>query len=544
MSPQPSNTFFGRLSHRIASLRERWQSSLSTRTMVIIVVGGILGFFIAGAIVVSQIRGAVFNAALQTNIEQFSADATIAQDRFTQTSSPTSGQLQQVANSVVSSMYDPTRGLIGSVLVRSRGQGAPSVQILEPQVATSTQIRSLITPELRSKTTAGQVSYMSVAVPGQESEAPGLILGTALTIPSAGQYELYAAYSLSSQESLIRSTFRVLTFSVVALIVLLAFVSWLIMRLVLRPVQEASASAHQLAEGEFEARMEVRGTDELAQLARSFNQMASSLEDQFTKMERMSKVQTDFVSAVSHELRSPVTTIRMAGQLIFDKREELSPALRRSAELQHDQLKNLEMMLSDLLEISRYDAGGTSLATKPTDVGELARTVIELADPLAQDNGVTVSISVEGNPEAEIEPRRIERILRNLVVNALEHAEGNPVSVRIVGNDTAVAAEVMDWGIGLDDEQAAHVFDRFWRADSSRVRKTGGTGLGLTIAKEDALIHGGTLEATGVMGVGSTFLLTIPKTPHTPFIAPIDLVAPEPRTADLAVVTMHDEEEK
>ncbi|MGV9195582.1 MtrAB system histidine kinase MtrB, partial [Arcanobacterium canis] len=366
----------------------------------------------------------------------------------------------------------------------------------------------------------------------------------ALTIPSAGQYELYAAYSLSSQESLIRSTFRALTFSVVALIVLLAFVSWLIMRLVLRPVQEASASAHQLAEGEFEARMEVRGTDELAQLARSFNQMASSLEDQFTKMERMSKVQTDFVSAVSHELRSPVTTIRMAGQLIFDKREELSPALRRSAELQHDQLKNLEMMLSDLLEISRYDAGGTSLATKPTDVGELARTVIELADPLAQDNGVTVSISVEGNPEAEIEPRRIERILRNLVVNALEHAEGNPVSVRIVGNDTAVAAEVMDWGIGLDDEQAAHVFDRFWRADSSRVRKTGGTGLGLTIAKEDALIHGGTLEATGVMGVGSTFLLTIPKTPHTPFIAPIDLVAPEPRTADLAVVTMHDEEEK
>lgn len=544
MSPQSSNAFFGRLSHRIASLRERWQSSLSTRTMVIIVVGGILGFFIAGAIVVSQIRGAVFNAALQTNIEQFSADATIAQDRFTQTSSPTSGQLQQVANSVVSSMYDPTRGLIGSVLVRSNGQGAPSVQILEPQVATSTQIRSLLTSELRSKTTAGQVSYMSVAVPGQESESPGLILGTALNIPSAGQYELYAAYSLSSQESLIRSTFRVLTFSVVALIVLLAFVSWLIMRLVLRPVQEASASAHQPAEGEFEARMEVRGTDELAQLARSFNQMASSLEDQFTKMERMSKVQTDFVSAVSHELRSPVTTIRMAGQLIFDKREELSPALRRSAELQHDQLKNLDMMLSDLLEISRYDAGGTSLATKPTDVGELARTVIELADPLAQDNGVAVSISVEGNPEAEIEPRRIERILRNLVVNALEHAEGNPVSVRIVGNDTAVAAEVMDWGIGLDEEQAAHVFDRFWRADSSRVRKTGGTGLGLTIAKEDALIHGGTLEATGVMGVGSTFLLTIPKTPHAPFVAPIELVAPEPRTADLTALTMHDEEEQ
>ncbi|WFN91122.1 MtrAB system histidine kinase MtrB [Arcanobacterium wilhelmae] len=520
----------------MAAIGERWQSSLSTRTMIIIVVGGILGFVIAGAIVVSQIRGAVFNAALQTNIEQFSADATIAQDRFAQASSPTSGQLQQIANGVVSSMYDPTRGLIGSVLVRSDGQATPAVQILEPQVATSTQVRSLLTPELRAKTKAGDVSYMSVSVPGRDGDVAGLILGTAVNIPSAGQYELYAAYSLESQESLIRTTFRVLTFSVIALIVLLAFVSWLLMRLVLKPVQEASASAHQLAEGEFEARMEVRGTDELAQLARSFNLMAASLEDQFTRMERMSKVQTDFVSAVSHELRSPVTTIRMAGQLIYDKREELSPALRRSAELQHDQLRNLDMMLSDLLEISRYDAGGTSLATQPTDVGELARNVVEMAAPLAQDNDVEVSVTVEGDPHAEVEPRRIERVLRNLVVNALEHAEGNPVSVRIVGNESAVAAEVMDWGIGLDEDQAAHVFDRFWRADSSRVRKTGGTGLGLTIAKEDAQIHGGTLEATGVLGVGSTFLLTVPKVPHAHFVAPVALAAPEPLTGDLEPV--------
>ncbi|WP_353064984.1 HAMP domain-containing sensor histidine kinase [Arcanobacterium hippocoleae] len=320
---------------------------------------------------------------------------------------------------------------------------------------------------------------------------PGVLMGTSIYIPNSGQYEFYAVFSLETQQKLLQTTQRVLAVAVLIFGVLIGLLTYAILRLVLRPVHAAAENAQHLAEGEFDTRMEVNGKDELAQLAKSFNQMAESLERQFGKLERMSALQTNFVSAVSHELRSPVTTMRMAGQLIYDKREELPPLLKRSAELQHDQVINLESMLADLLEISRYDAGAMALSTQTTNIETLTRKVVASLDPLAVDNGVVVRMEFAGELQAEIEPRRIERVIRNLVVNALEHAEGNPVKVSVVANETAVALQVQDRGIGLSDEQAAHVFDRFWRADSSRVRKTGGTGLGLTIAREDALIHGG-----------------------------------------------------
>lgn len=522
--------FFETLTDRLASLQRSWRSSISLRTLALISIFGIVGLAVTGIFVVTQIRSSVFEQSLNTKIEQFSTDSAVAQDRFSASSSPTVGQSQQIANEIVAGMYDPSRGLLGGVLVRSKGQESGAVQIVEPETASATQVRSLVTPELSAAvSSSSEIAWMSVEVPGTEGgTSPGVILGTLITIPSSGDYELYAAYSMEPEEDMLRTTFRVLTFSVIALVLILGLVSWILMRVVLRPIREASEGAQQLAEGEFDTRMEVRGTDELAQLSKSFNQMASSLEEQFTRMERMSKVQTDFVSAVSHELRSPVTTIRMAGQLIYDKRDELSPSLRRSAELQHSQLINLDTMLSDLLEISRYDAGGMSIAAETADVAEIAQRVIEMSEPLATDNGVSVEFSATGNTEALVEARRIERVLRNLVVNALEHAESRPVRVRVVGGTDAVAVEVTDHGVGISAEQSEHVFERFWRADSSRVRKSGGTGLGLTIAREDALLHGGTLEATGELGVGSTFLLTIPRSPGADYTRPVALRVPEP----------------
>ncbi len=269
--------------------------------------------------------------------------------------------------------------------------------------------------------------------------------------------------------------------------------------------------------------MVVRGDDELAHLAESFNQMAESLSDQFNRLERVSGVQQEFVSAVSHELRTPVTTIRMAGQLIYDKRDELPPGLRRSAELQHDQLINLDTTLSDLLEISRFDAGAMSLATEKADIMEIVERVVDSQAVLAESNGVDVVVVRDGDSTAKVEPRRIERIIRNLLVNALEHAEGNPVRVEVVGSDDAIAVEVSDRGVGLSPEQAEHVFDRFWRADTARVRKSGGTGLGLTIAREDALLHGGKLQCIGEEGVGATFLLSLPREPGEPWLPPLPL---------------------
>lgn len=526
--------FRAQVKKRIAQFREDWHTSLQFRTTVSIIGGGVVIIAFFGSLIVGQLRSAVFEQNVNSTIEQFYSEASIAQERFNTYSSPTIGEAQQVADQVISSLYDPANGLMGATLVRSPGQ-ATQTQIWENATATATQVRDLVTPELRELVDKGeQIAWQSVEIPRENGEAAGILLGTKIRIPTSGYYELYVAYSLEKSEELLATTFRVLVVAVVGMIMLLFLVSWVVLRLLLRPIREASHSAKQLAEGEFESRMPVRGRDELAQLAQSFNQMAESLEEQFNRMERMSKVQTNFVSSVSHELRSPVTTIRMAGQLIYDKREELPSALRRSAELQHSQLLNLDTMLADLLEISRYDAGGMSLATKRSDIGQIVQEVIDLAQPLAADNGVAVSLETIGNTIAEVEPRRVQRIVRNLVVNALEHAEGNPVVVLVKGNDSAVAVRVLDHGVGLSPEQAAHVFDRFWRADASRVRKSGGTGLGLTIAKEDALLHGGTLTATGELGRGSCFLLTLPKVVGEPYEPPLELELPPEETTPLS----------
>ncbi|WP_124054134.1 MtrAB system histidine kinase MtrB [Arcanobacterium ihumii] len=521
---------FERLSHTIDQIQAMWASSLRARLIVFILVGGIVGVGVTSVVITTQIRSAVFNQAAESSIKQFKSEAAIAQERFSAAASPTTGQAQQVANQLVSSMYDPSRGLIGAVLLRTVDQTPTPAQIIEPATASATKVRLLVSREIRSEvSTSHRIAWQSVKIPRDNAlDLPGIVIGTSIQIPNSGSYEFYAVYSLESQQELLSTTNKVLAIAAIAMLTLILFFTVLVLRMLLRPIQEVSKNAQQLAEGEFDTRMKVKGTDEFAGLALSFNQMASSLETQFKRLERMSELQTNFVSAVSHELRSPVTTIRMAGQLIYDKREELSTSLKRSAELQHAQLINLDSMLTDLLEISRYDAGAMTLATEPTDLRDVVNHVIDIAQPLAHDNGVEVIFTADGDTTAEIEGRRVERIVRNLVVNALEHAEGAPVFVHVQGGESAVAVSVVDHGVGLTDEQAEHVFDRFWRADSSRVRKTGGTGLGLTIAREDALLHGGLLEAVGALGVGSMFLMTLPKAPGETFVKPIELHAPQP----------------
>jgi two-component system sensor histidine kinase MtrB len=499
-------------------------SSVTVRVVSLVMLAGIVSMVVAGSVIVSQVRSQLFDRAVTSAVDQFEAARASAQSTFG-TTVLTAGQIQQAANELIISQYDPVRSIVGAALLRTPNQDETSFQIAEPSTQSSTQIITLISDEMRQAVPGSTgVLWQSVALPNDNgSTSPGIVAGASLELPGAGQYEFYVAYSLENQEETVRLVTGILMAGALVLVLLLALITWLVVGLVLHPVREASQNARKLADGAFDARMRVHGEDELAQLARSFNQMAQSISDQFTRLERMSKVQQDFVSAVSHELRSPVTTIRMAGQLIYDKRDELPAALRRSAELQHDQLINLDTMLSDLLEISRFDAGAMTLATEPSDLADIVRRTIRAQLPLAQSNGVAVYMQTQGDTTAQIEPRRIERIVRNLVVNALEHAESRPVRIRVVGGPTAVAVEVSDNGIGLTDEQVAHVFDRFWRADTARVRKSGGTGLGLTIAREDALLHGGRLQCAGELGLGATFLLAVPREVGQTWTSPLPL---------------------
>jgi len=240
--------------------------------------------------------------------------------------------------------------------------------------------------------------------------------------------------------------------------------------------------------------------------------MAASLQQKMRELEELSHVQRQFVSDVSHELRTPLTTVRMAADLLYEARDQLETSAARSAELLQSQLGRFESLLADLLEISRHDANVATMEAELTDVCDVVRQSADVAQQLAERRGSRIEFRLPAEPcLAEMDPRRVERILRNLLCNAVEHGEGRDVIVTSAADRDAVAIAVRDFGVGLAPGEEHLVFDRFWRADPARARNTGGTGLGLAIALEDARLHGGWLEAWGEPGRGSVFRLTLPR---------------------------------
>jgi two-component system, OmpR family, sensor histidine kinase MtrB len=365
---------------------------------------------------------------------------------------------------------------------------------------------------------------------GGSAPVPGLAYGA----PFGSFYELYYFFPLVSEQQTLASEQKTLLLVGLVLVFLLAAIAWLVTRWVVVPVRLAARGALRLSTGALAERMPVRGVDELAALSTAFNQMAASLQEKLEELEDLSQVQRQFVSDVSHELRTPLTTIRIAADVLFGAKGEMEPAPARSAELLQSQLERFESLLTDLLEISRYDANAATLDAEPVDVCDLARHSADVAQHLAERRGARIEFRLPPEPcVAEVDRRRVERILRNLLVNAVEHGEGRDAVVTVAADSTAVAVSVRDLGVGLAPGEEQLVFDRFWRADPARARTTGGTGLGLAIALEDARLHGGWLEAWGKPGQGSVFRLTLPRTAGTELAgSPLPL---KPDEADFGV---------
>ncbi len=339
-------------------------------------------------------------------------------------------------------------------------------------------------------------------------------LGAGAGEEETGRYELYFVFPLDREVTILASVQRTFLAGAVALLVLIGLVAWVVTRQVVAPVRVTAIAAEQLAAGRLDRRVPVRGEDDLAKLGRAFNEMAASLERQIHQLEELSWVQRRFVSDVSHELRTPLTTLQMAGEVIFESRAGFDPALSRTAELLQTQLDRFESLLSDLLEVSRFDAGAAVLELERSDVREVVQRVAEHLRPLADGRGSALVVQAPTEAVyAEIDQRRVERVVRNLVANAIEHGEGRPIEVRVAMDDEAVAVGVRDHGAGISPGDLRMVFDRFWRADPARARNTGGTGLGLAIALEDAHLHGGWLQAWGELGKGAHFRLTLPRRP-------------------------------
>ncbi|WP_345801921.1 MtrAB system histidine kinase MtrB [Microbacterium sp. AZCO] len=341
---------------------------------------------------------------------------------------------------------------------------------------------------------------------------PGIVVGQQLVLPDVGAYELYFAYDLASADQTLGFIQGILWVVGIGLVVLIGGIAWFVLRSVTTPIAEAAETSEKLAAGELTVRLPVHGEDELATLGRSFNAMADSIESQIKELADLSLVQQRFVSDVSHELRTPLTTIRLAADMINDQRDEFDPATARAAELLNAQVQRFETLLTDLLEISRYDAGSVQLELEPTSLAHLAEDVIASMHQLAEQHGTDVRLVAPGGySPVDMDPRRIRRIVRNLLGNAIEHGEHRPIVVTVDSDQQAVALGVRDFGLGMRPEEVEHVFDRFWRADPSRTRTIGGTGLGLSIALGDARLHGGELTVWSEYGHGSNFVLTLPR---------------------------------
>ncbi|MBD2759091.1 HAMP domain-containing histidine kinase [Yimella sp. cx-573] len=439
------------------------------------------------------------------------------QSIFASTPNTDLSSLRQLASDMVQQVRSPGDDLSRRVaFMQSLDNSAqPIAKISSPPLKTE-MIPDEIRAALRDDPDHQQVQIISVPGSDGAGEVPAVVVGSRVSVPNAGAYDLFFVYPMDAEVSTLNIVKGSFAAGGVALLALLAALAYLVTRMVVTPVRSAAHVSERLTAGALNERMQVKGEDDLARLATSFNAMADSLQRQIRQLEDLSTLQQRFTSDVSHELRTPLTTIRMAVDMIHASRADFSQPVARSAELLSAELDRFESLLTDLLEISRFDAGAGALATSPGDLRVLVDRVVDASSVLAERSGTPIRVLGKRGVLVPMDERRIERILRNLVTNAIEHGERRPIDIEIAANSTAVAVTVRDHGVGLRPGDAVRVFNRFWRADPARARTTGGTGLGLSIALEDARLHDGWLQAWGAPGEGSCFRLTLPRSPGVP----------------------------
>src|SRR3954471_23010409 len=497
-----------------------WRRSIQSRVVISTVLLSAVVVSLVGWVLLQQVTSGLVHGKTELSVAEATRATAEAQRRLSAANGndfDASTQLTQLVSTLVSRgsvqgyeivLTGPLPGSSTGVVAGAGTSSTPGV--LSDSIPERLRARVESTRPEKTSYTYSTIRYNG---PTGRRSVPGVITGSKVILPAdGGTYALYYLFPMTEQENTLSLVRRALVTGGALLLVLVGGLTWLVTRQVVTPVRLARRVAERLASGRLEERMHVRGDDDIARLGTSFNQMAASLQKQIRQLEELSRVQRRFVSDVSHELRTPLTTVRMAGDLLHDARDRFDPTTARAAELLQKELDRFELLLGDLLEISRFDAGAAVLDLEDVALVELARRVVESTRPLAERRGIAVVVRAGERPcVAEVDPRRVERIVRNLVTNAIDYADSKDVEILVQANEDAAALAVRDHGVGLKPGEAAMVFNRFWRADPARARTSGGTGLGLSISLEDAHLHGGWLQAWGEPGHGAQFRLTLPR---------------------------------
>lgn len=386
----------------------QWRSSLQLRVVTTALAIGFAAIAVLGLYLSTSVRDGIYEQRIAAIDKEAAALTAQVAENFSDAATTSDGELQTLLLDTMATL-GATSGSTADEYFLMHELGT-TAQV--PDFASRADLTDVvITSELREANLSpeGDQVLQAVGIPprdGSGMASPGVIVGSTVQASPDARYEIYYLYSLEPEQETLSFVHRVLLAGGFGMLALLGVVTWTMARQTVTPVTRAATVAERLAEGHLSERMPgARGTDEMASLARSFNEMAESLQDQIRRMEELSAMQRRFVSDVSHELRTPLTTIRMASEIIHESRHQMDEDAARSAELLLGQIDRFESLLSDLLEISRFDAGAAVLDAERRDLRDLVMSVVEQAAPLANTKDVRVSVRLpDADAAADFDP--------------------------------------------------------------------------------------------------------------------------------------------
>jgi two-component system sensor histidine kinase MtrB len=346
-----------------------------------------------------------------------------------------------------------------------------------------------IPPGLKGLVTGERLGYEITAQRGERV----LVFGSPLPPAST---DLYLFFPLDDIDGTMSVLGRALTVIGLFVVALMALVARRLSSRILHPLAAVSGAAQRMAEGLLETRVETMSADEVGQLSASFNRMAEALREMIQHERR-------FVAAVSHELRTPLAALYAALEVVGAYRERLPADGREALDLLGEDLVAMRQLVEELLEVSELDSGRATVRTEDLQLRTLIETLLRRRHRDADVRGPDPSISTD--------KARLERILGNLVDNAYTHGKGKDVKIDVAEGDGFCLVTVADRGPGIGTEELPLLFRRFYKPDRSRTRETGGVGLGLAIAQENARLLGGTIEVASRDGGGASFTLRLPQ---------------------------------
>ncbi|WNI21389.1 HAMP domain-containing sensor histidine kinase [Streptomyces sp. ITFR-16] len=368
---------------------------------------------------------------------------------------------------------------------------------------------TVITPGLRAAARAGTHGsfqrvvkdgkpWLTVAMPtvfdrGDGRQPTGLVV--------------YAVMPLSTEEANVAAMVTAARDGALPALLVALVPALLAARSVLRPVRELRRAAAGIGRGELRTRIAVRGSDELADLAWTFNESSTKLQESVEELRQAEERARRFASDVSHELRTPLAGMLAVTEVLDEDAADLRPDTAAAVRLISAETGKLATLVEDLMEMSRFDARAAGLHPDEVDVAETIRKTLQARR--WEDRVVT---ELPDGIRAVLDPRRFDVVVANLVGNALRHgAEPVTLRLRTVRRDGAdvLVTEVEDSGPGIDDTVLPHIFDRFYKADAARTRSAG-SGLGLAIAQENVRLHGGTVHAANGPTGGAVFTVELP----------------------------------